>query len=96
VPPNLRVLIIPILPNWPNLQADQLIGVSSDLDEIDRARAQAESLNRTDCLFIQGSIDSIPWREAYFDVAYLAAAATDEVRRVMNAEGMIHECQSAS
>ncbi len=96
MPPNLRVLLIPILPNWPDLPAGQLIGISSDLDEIDQARELAESLHRTDCMFIQGSIEEIPWRDSYFDVAYLAGSASDEVRRVMTPEGIIHECQSTS
>jgi ubiquinone/menaquinone biosynthesis C-methylase UbiE len=96
VPPNLRFLLIPILPNWPDLPAGQLIGVSSDLDEIDQARELAESLHRTDCMFIQGSMEAIPWRDSYFDVAYLAGSASDEVRRVMTPEGIIHECQSTS
>ncbi len=96
MPPNLRVLVLPILPNWPDLPAGQLIGVSPDLDEIDQARAQAESLHRTDCMFIEGTIEAIPWRDSYFDVAYLAGSATDELRRVMTPEGIIHECQSTS
>ena len=96
MPPNQRILIIPILSNWPDLPAGQLIGVASDLDEIDRARAQAESLHRIDCMFIEGSVNAIPWRDSYFDIAYLEGLATDEVRRVMTPEGIIHECQSTS
>ncbi len=96
MPPNQRILIIPILSNWPDLPAGQLIGVASDLDAIDRARAHAESLHRIDCMFIEGSVDAIPWRDSYFDIAYLEGLATDEVRRVMTPEGIIHECQSTS
>ncbi len=96
MPQNPRVLIVPILPNWPGIEASQLIGVSTDLDQIDQARAHAESLNRIDCMFIEGSVDAIPWRDSYFDIAYIAGSATDEVRRVMSPEGIIHECQSTS
>jgi len=47
-------------------------------------------------MFIEGSVDAIPWRDSYFDLAYLEGPATDEVRRVMTPEGIIHECQSTS
>ena len=94
MPPNPRVLLIPILEGWQKIVASQVVGVSEDLDEIDRARALAEQLGRIDCLFIQGNENEIPWRDTYFDVAYLAGKATDEVRRVIQEAGMIHECQS--
>lgn len=86
--------MIPIIPGWDRIPASQLVGVSDDLDEIDGARALAESLGRIDCLFIQGNENGIPWRDAYFDVAHLAGTATAEVRRVLGPDGTIHECQS--
>lgn len=96
VPPNPRVLITPILSGWSQLPAGQLVGLSEDLDEIDQARALAEELGRTDCLFVVGNENEIPWRDDYFDVAYLAGKATSEVRRVIQPDGIIHECQSTS
>lgn len=94
MPQNQKVLLLPILPGWPTLEASQLIGFAEDLDEIDAARALAESLGRVDCMFLQGNLDSIPWRDEYFDVAYLGSTATDEVRRVLTRQGVVHECQS--
>jgi ubiquinone/menaquinone biosynthesis C-methylase UbiE len=94
VPPNPKVLLIPILDEWASLAASQLVGLSEDLDAIDQARALAEELGRTDCLFILGNVNEIPWRDAYFDVVYVAGQATDEVRRVVAEGGVVHECQS--
>ncbi len=91
---NQRVLLVPILPDWPKLNATELVGVSDDPDEIDRARALAEELGRTNCLFVFGSPDAIPWRDQYFDTAYIAGEATTEIRRVMTGQGVIHEWQS--
>lgn len=88
--------MIPIIPGWHAIEASQLVGVGEDRDEIDRARALAESLGRIDCLFILGNVNEIPWRDKYFDAAYLAGKATDEVRRVIQPDGTIHECQSTS
>jgi ubiquinone/menaquinone biosynthesis C-methylase UbiE len=94
VQPNHRVLLVPILSDWPKIEAAELVGVSEDLDEIDHARALAEELGRTNCLFVVGSPEAIPWRDQYFDTAYLAAESTTEILRVMKHEGEVHECQS--
>ncbi len=90
--PNAKVLLIPILKGWQQLPVGQLIGISTDLDEVDAARALAEELKRVDCMFIEGSENAIPWRDEYFDEAYLGCPLTDEIRRVMKPEGTIHEC----
>lgn len=88
--------MIPIQPDWPHLPAGQLVGLSEDLNQIDRARAMAEQLGRIDCLFAFGNVNEIPWRDAYFDEVYLTGEATAEVRRVLTSEGVIHPCPSMS
>lgn len=89
-----RVLIVPIVAGWQDLPAGQLVGVSEDLDAIDAARELAEALGRINCMFIPGSADEIPWRDAYFDAAYIVGEATAEVRRVCTPDAEIHQCAS--
>ncbi len=88
---NARVLVVPIVEAWAEIPAGQLVGVSEDLDAVDRARQRAEELGHTDCMFIEGSVTEIPWRNGYFDVIYTNGAATDEVRRVGKPDAVIHE-----
>ncbi len=96
MPPIRKVLIVPILEDWPKLAGGLLVGVSDDLAAIDAARARAEELSLEDCMFIQGSPDNIPWRDGFFTEAYLEKEATPEIRRVIQEGGKIHEWQSKS
>ncbi|MFN8684722.1 MAG: methyltransferase domain-containing protein [Acidobacteriota bacterium] len=84
----------PLGPGWAEIPAELLVGVSEDLEAIDAARRLAESLERTNCLFIQGSPDEIPWRDSFFDVVYTSGKSTAEIRRVIKPEGRIQECLS--
>jgi ubiquinone/menaquinone biosynthesis C-methylase UbiE len=88
-----RVLMIPILPGWQGMECGQMVGLSEDLDEIDRAREVAEELGRVDVMFMVGNAGEIPWRDGYFDVAYVGGASTEEVKRVMKEGGAVHEWQ---
>ena len=96
MPPNRKVLLVPILDNWPTLAGGLLVGVSEDLAAIDAARAKAEALGLEDCMFVEGSPDNIPWRDAFFTEAYLEKEATPEIRRVIQEGGEIHEWQNKS
>jgi len=91
---NSKVLMIPILPGWQGMECGQLVGLSEDLDQIDVARALAEDLGRVDAMFMVGNASEIPWRDGYFDVAYVGTASTEEVKRVLKAGGVVHEWQS--
>lgn len=88
--------MVPILDDWPRLAEGLLVGISSDLVSIDEARARAEELGLVDCMFVEGSPDCIPWRDAFFTVAYVGKEATPEIRRVVEEGGEIHEWQSKS
>ena len=96
VPPNRKVLLVPILDNWPTLAGGLLVAVSEDIAAIDAARARAEALGLEDCMFVEGSADNIPWRDAFFTEAYLENESTPEVRRVVQEGGEIHEWQNKS
>ena len=96
MPPNRKVLIVPILDDWPKLAGGLLVGVSEDISAIDAARARAEALRLEDCMFVEGSPDNIPWRDAFFTEAYLEKAVTPEIRRVVQEGGEIHEWQNKS
>lgn len=96
MPPNRKVLLVPILGDWPKLAGGLLVGVSEDIAAIDAARAKAEELGLEDCMFIEGSPDNIPWRNDFFTEAYLEKEATPEIRRVIQEGGEIHEWQNKS
>ncbi len=83
--------MIPIVAAWPNLTASQLVGLDMDLDRIDEARALAEEMNRTDCMFMLGSADEIPWRDGYFEAIYTQNEPTAEIKRVLAPGGVIHQ-----
>lgn len=76
------------------MECGQLVGLSEDLDQIDMARALAEDLGRVDAMFMVGNASEIPWRDGYFDVAYVGTASTEELKRVLKAGGVVHEWQS--
>lgn len=88
--------MLPILKDWEEIEAGQLVGIGEDADAVDAARETAERLSRTNCLFVLGTKDEIPWRDSYFDVAYIKGAASEEVRRVLKEEGKVVEWQSES
>ncbi len=91
-----RALVIPVRPGWEAIVAEQVVGVDEDLEALDRARARAEELGRTNCLFIQGNILEIPWRENYFDDAYVTGECSVELYRVIKEDGKVHPWQSES
>jgi ubiquinone/menaquinone biosynthesis C-methylase UbiE len=94
--PTRRVLVMPIREGWERLEAEQIVGVDENWETIDRARARAEELGRTDCLFIFGTSLEIPWRENYFDEAYIEGQCSNEVRRVIKTNGKVHTWQNES
>lgn len=66
------------------------LGAPGTIGTVRRELADCENV-----LFVHGSRDEIPWREAFFTVIVVApnAAETTEMRRVLHPSGRIYSIQ---
>lgn len=93
VSPSAKILVVPLGENWPDVAArvteGVLVGVHPEWDVIDAARALAEARGWTHCLFIEGSLEAIPWQNAYFTHAVVQGEPSRDVYRVLVPGGEI-------